>query len=200
MILKRLLATIGVASALIWSAGVAPAATVGIAGGRTAVEVTAPLGALGLTAAPFGSATASGAVFTFPITGGSIDTDTGAAVIRHDGSGVSLTAGAKSAFVGNFVIDTGLGQVLGDAAAFGFGAVSGVALFDLAAGETRGVPLLISQDLAGILDGYFGAAGLEGATFGYARPEIAPVPLPAGVFLILGAVAALGVAGRRRSA
>jgi hypothetical protein len=179
------------------------AAPVPIGGIKTEVEVTADLGGLGLTPAPFGTATASGAVFTFPITGGTIDTHTGALNIRHDGSGVALTAAGtpKSAFVGNFVIDAApdlTGTVFGSAAAFGFGALDDVPLFELAGLQPLGVELRITSALAGVLTGYFEAPDLTGAVFGYARPDVAPVPLPAAGLLMLGGVAALGALGLRR--
>jgi hypothetical protein len=179
------------------------AATIPIGGGVTEVEVTAPLSALGLVAAPFGTATAAGAVFSFPVTGGTIDSHTGALRIRHDGSGVALTAPGttKSAFVGNFVIDAApdlTGSVTGSAAAFGFGALDDVPLFELAGPQSLGVELRITSALAGVLSSYFGAPDLTDAVFGYARPEVTPVPLPAGLALTLGGVAALGAVGLRR--
>jgi hypothetical protein len=179
------------------------AATVPIGGVKTEVEVTAPLGDLGLTASPFGTATASGAVFTFPITGGTIDTATGTLNVRHDGSGVALTAPGTplSAFVGNFVIDAApdlTGSVFGSAAAFGFGALDDVPLFELAGLQALGVELRITSALAGVLSGYFGAPDLTGEVFGYARPDVAPVPLPAAGFLLLGGMAALGAVRMRR--
>ena len=153
---------------------VAEAATVGIAGVETKVTVTAPLGALGLSGAPFGTATAdvSGAnpVFTFPITGGTIDSHTDTALIEHQGSGVTLSALAdstKSATVGNFLINTGTGTVSGGIidAGTGMEVASGVTFFDIASsGDPRGVELLISTALAGALTDVFGAPDLEGAT------------------------------------
>ncbi len=187
---------------------VAEAATVGIAGVETKVTVTAPLGALGLSGAPFGTATAdvSGAnpVFTFPITGGTIDSHTDTALIEHQGSGVTLSALAdstKSATVGNFLINTGTGTVSGGIidAGTGMEVASGVTFFDIASsGDPRGVELLISTALAGALTDVFGAGDLTGATFGFAAPDVKPVPLPPAALLLLGGLGVMGATKLRK--
>jgi len=177
----------------------AQAATLPIIGNFTEVEVTADLAGLGLTPAPFGSATASGAVFTFPVTGGSLDSISGDALVEHNGSGVALTAGTLSAFVGNFLIDTAAATVFGDGAVLGGEGFSGAPLFTFGTGEALpGVELLISPALAGALSAIFGAPDLTGATFGYARPDLAVVPVPAAGLLLLSALGALGALRRRQ--
>jgi hypothetical protein len=177
----------------------AAAASLPVIGVKTEVEVTAPLGALGLTPAPFGSATAIGAIFTFPVTGGSVDSLSGAALIEHAGSGVALTAGTQSAFVGNFLIDTAAGAVFADGAALGAPGFLGAPIFTLGTGNALpGVELLIAPTLASVLSAVFGAPDLTGVTFGYARPDVAVVPVPAAGLLLLSAVGGLGVAGARR--
>jgi hypothetical protein len=181
------------------AASQAQAASLPIIGNFTEVEVTADLAGLGLTVAAFGSATANGAVFTFPVTGGSLDSLTGNALVEHDGSGVALTAGAFSAFVGNFLIDTGLATVFGDGAVLGGAGFSGAPLFTFGTGDALpGVELLISPALAGALSAVFGAPDLTGATFGYARPDLAVVPVPAAGVLLLSALGALGALRRRQ--
>jgi hypothetical protein len=175
------------------------AATVALAGKETKVEVTANLGGLGLSGAPFGTATAdvSGEfpVFAFPITNGTIDTVTGNALFAHDGSGVTLSAGSISATVGNFLIQTETGTVFGDLidAVTGDSAASGLALFSFGTSTARsGIELLISSTLAGALTSVFGAPDLTGAQFGFATPDLVPVPVPAAGVLLLGGLGLLG--------
>ncbi len=178
----------------------AEAATLPLVGNQTEVEVTAPLGALGLGGAPFGTATVDvsgmNPVFTFPVTGGSLNTATGAALVEHQGSGVTLSAladPAVSTTVGNFFIDTIAGRVSGDV----IGGASGVPFFNLGAATPSGVELFITTELAGALTGVFGAPDLTGAQFGLARPDLAPIPLPAGVWLMLAGLAAFGAVRAR---
>jgi hypothetical protein len=183
------------------AAAPANAASLPIIGVKTEVEVTAPLGALGLTPTPFGSATAVGAIFTFPVTGGSVDSLSGNALIEHAGSGVALTAGSQSAFVGNFLIDTAAGLVFADGAALGAPGFLNAPIFSLGTGtELPGVELIITSTLAGVLSAVFGAPDLTGATFGYARPDVSVVPVPAAGLLLLSAIGGLGMTRLRRRA
>lgn len=192
-------AALAAAAVLAFATSSAQAASLPIIGNVTEVEVTADLPGLGLTAAPFGSATASGAVFSFPVTGGLVDSVSGDALVEHDGSGVALTAGAFSAFVGNFLIDTGAATVFGDGAVLGGAGFSGAPLFTFGTGDALpGIELLISPALAGALTAVFGAPDLTGATFGYARPDLAVVPVPAAGLLLLSALGALGALRRRQ--
>lgn len=183
-------ATLAAASA----AGAATIAPMGV----TTVEVTAPLGELGLGAAPTGTATvdASGPnpALAFPITGGTASED--GLTILHDGSGVELFALADatvSATVGNFVIDTAAGTVAGDVN----GAPGGV-LFDFGAVTEAGIELTIATLLSDSLTAVFGAPPLEGATFGTATTEAAVVPIPAALPLLGAGLAILGMLARRR--
>jgi hypothetical protein len=192
-------AALSVLTVLMVASVPARAAILPIVGVKTDVEVTADLGGLGLTPAPFGSATANGAVFSFPVTGGTVDTLTTAALVEHDGSGVGLTAGAKSVFVGNFLIDTAAATVFGDGAVLGGAGFLGAPLFTFGTGTALpGVELLITDTLTGALTSVFGAPNLTGATFGYARPEISTVPIPAAGFLLLTGVGALGARALRK--
>ncbi len=197
-------ATIALALFTVFASG-ASAATVALGGVETRVTVTAPLGALGLSGAPFGTATVATVdgrpVFTFPITGGTLDTATGQALIEHDGSGVTLAAGPVSATVGNFLIDTASALVRGDLIDIvtGTSVASGLELFTFGTDTTLpGVELLISGTLAGALTATFGADDLTGAQFGFAEPNVAPVPVPAAGVLLLGGLGLMGVLRARR--
>ncbi len=191
----------GVFAATAMTTGAAHA--VGVTGGSTAVTVTADLGGLGLTPGLEGSATAevNDGLLTvfFPITGGSTG-PAGNALIEHDGSGVSLTAGETTASVGNFVIKTSAGTVFGDL----FGVTTGSPLPFFTFGEDTdlpGVELEFTSTLAGALTDVFGAPDLTGETFGYAvpSPTLAPVPLPAGGLLLIGGLGMLGLVRRRNA-
>ncbi len=180
------------------STGLAQAAT--ITGGETTVTVTADLGGLGLGATPFGSASAEGADFTFPITGGT-EADDDSLEILHEGSGVTLFTldedEDSAATVGNFVIDTAAAAVFGDL----IGGPEGLELFTFGEAET-GIGLDISSTLAGALTDVFAAPDLTGARFGVAAtsPSVSPVPLPASAALLLAGIGGLAVARRRRGA
>lgn len=190
---------LGVLALLMMVGSPAQSAILPLVGVATDVEVTADLAGLGLTPAPFGSATATGAIFTFPVTGGTLDSISGAALIEHNGSGVALTAGAISAFIGNFLIDTSAATVFGDGAVLGGAGFLGAPLFTFGDGSALpGIELLITGTLAGVLSGVFGAPDLTGATFGYARPDLAAVPIPAAGWLLLTGLGALGARSLRR--
>ncbi|MEO1423173.1 MAG: PEP-CTERM sorting domain-containing protein [Pseudomonadota bacterium] len=196
----KLIATLGTVT--LATATLGEAATVPISGGVTTVEVTADLAGLGLTGAPFGTAgvdvSGPNPVFAFDITGGSVDDGTGAALIEHDGSGVTLTSATQGITIGNFLIDTDGANLSGDVV----GGATGIAFFDLGTPTVAGIPLLITADLSGVLSLLFGAPDLVGAEFGIANtaPEVAPVPLPASLPMLLGALVVAGVAARRRAA
>lgn len=176
----------------------ATASTVDIIGDTTAVTVTADLAGLGLDPGTTGTATAAGSVFSFGITGGSLEVDTGSALIEHDGSGVSLTAGSTTATVGDFLIDTEAGTVSGTLNS----TVFDVVFFNLGAVTSDGIQLLISDTLGSALTSVFGAPDLAGEEFGLANLslEVAPVPLPAGMPLLAVGVLAFGALRRRKRA
>lgn len=182
----------------------ASATAVGIAPkGQTTVEVQkALLSGLGLGGAPTGTGQVSelldSFLFAFDITGGTIDTHAGgAAVIRHDGSGVRLFALADTnigAEVGNFVIDTAAETVSGNVN----GGMASAVLFNFGVPSSTGIPLLISTDLGNALGATFGVnpAALIGAEFALANTAPMPVPLPAGLPLLLAGLGAIALVRR----
>lgn len=69
-----------------------------------APEVTAALGALGVTIAPTGKATTTANGFGFPITGGKVNPRTFAGTVLHAGSGITASKGAASLTLSDFQI------------------------------------------------------------------------------------------------
>ncbi|MEM9342076.1 MAG: VPLPA-CTERM sorting domain-containing protein [Pseudomonadota bacterium] len=185
--MKKLFAIVGLVVGL--ATGAAQAAS--IVGGETTVAVTAPLGDLGLGGAPFGTATADGGVFAFPVTGGT--SDSSGLLIEHDGSGVTLFTldinDTSAVTVGNFLIDTAQATVFGDV----LGGPSGLDLFSFGTVDSSGIGLNITSTLAGALTDIFGAPDLAGVEFGVANTSPSVVPLPASALLMLGGLGALGV-------
>ena len=179
-----------------------PASASVVVGGATDVTLTAgpTLAGLGLTATPTGTATVttdgSGIpTFTFPITGGSIDDMSGAALIYHDGSGILFSAGSSSLQIGNFLIDTSALLVSGDATANG-SALGTVPLFTIGSGTS----LFLTAEAAGAFTSIFGAPNLTGANVGFAtvNAQTAAVPEPATWFMMLLGFGMAGIALRRR--
>jgi hypothetical protein len=75
-----------------------------------------------------------------------------------------------------------------------------VTFFTFGTPGTGGIPLLISSDLAIALTSIFGAGDLTGAEFGLANTSPTPVPLPAGLPLLLAGLGGLAVLRRKRAA
>lgn len=155
-----------------------------------------------ITASPLAPATASGATFSFPITGGV----TNPLVITHSG-GLRLEGGAAFLEATNFVIDAAAGTVFGSAtgSALGGDPVS-ADLFSLSnvlvSGNTITADLLITSTLNSVLGLTFAGPdtdlGLTGLTFGTASTSPAAVPLPAAAWLLLAGFGALGAIRARR--
>jgi hypothetical protein len=115
-----------------------------IPGGSTEValdaDFVAALGTLGLTPGVVGGATLADGTVAFPITGGTVtlyDKTTGyrpwvQGIIFHDGSGLSLTAGATTVELTNFAVDPGKpARLFGDVSVNGQVAAMNAPLFDL---------------------------------------------------------------------
>lgn len=121
-----------------------------IVGGATSVTFNPTFLSLGLNVTPIGSATLDGATATFPITGGTLNTNTSLALIEHDGSGLTLDDGTSFLDLENFLINTGTPGITGDATLDG-GFVGNVPLFELGAG----LEVLLTAAAADVLDATF---------------------------------------------
>lgn len=183
----------------------APIAAVGTTDVTVAGDVLAFLTAAGIAATPIAPATASGATFSFPITGGDTDTLT----IAHSG-GVDFRAGASFVSASNFLISGAGGTVSatvdGSIALFDDGPLSDVAIFDLANVDLGGpitADLLINDTLNTVFSATFADGanlGLTGGTFGSAVTAPQPVPLPASALLLLAGMGGLAAMRRRAAA
>jgi len=179
-----------------------PASAANVIGGTTDVTLTAAptLAGLGLSAAPTGTATVTTTAgiptFTFPITGGTINDSTGAALINHDGSGILFSAGTSTLQIGNFLIDTAAAQVFGSAVINGSTTLTGVPLFTIGTGTS----LSLTSQAAGAFTSVFGAPDLTGVNVGFARVNAvtAAVPEPATWGLMLLGFGVVGYGLRRR--
>ncbi|WP_423919753.1 hypothetical protein ACPEEZ_12910 [Frigoribacterium sp. 2-23] len=130
---------------------------------------------LGLTPGVVGNATFANGTFSFPITGGNVDYyDPSGSVrpyvqgdIKHDNSGLSLTAGDTKVELTNFDIDPGASKLYGDVIVNGQTAASHAYLFNLWGGSLKplqmegdnavleGTTVHISSDAAGLLNQTF---------------------------------------------
>jgi hypothetical protein len=163
----------------------APVAAVpALFGGNTAVALDsnflAALKSLGVTPGVLGTATLTNGSVAFPITGGSVVywSPSGKyrpyvqGIIQHNGSGLSLTAGATVVDLTNFTINPGNSKLYGDVAVNGTVAATQAYLFDLH-GQTlkplqvdgnnavlAGTEVHISPDAAAVLNKVFKTTGV----------------------------------------
>ncbi len=188
------------ACALLALSANASATTVDLAGDFTAVELISfeLLNGLGLSVGPLGLATEDNSgtnpIFTFPITGGTLNTVTGAALIEHDGSGLSITDGTDTLTLENFFIDTDARELYGDLGINGTDAGNAL-LFTLSGSNT----LLLSQAAADVINDLFDTKLKKREKMGRATIKLTAVPIPAALPLLLSAIAGLGFLGRRRA-
>ncbi|MBC7518675.1 MAG: hypothetical protein H7248_07315 [Microbacteriaceae bacterium] len=152
-----------------------------------ATEVTLDAGFLNalttlkLTPATIGTATLTGAVLAFPITGGNVNyfdpmksyRPYVQGSISHDGSGLSLTGGATTVSLTNFRIDPGTSKLFGTVSANGSKVADDVYIFNLDGSTLKplskdadgnavleGTRVLISPDAAGLLNKTFGTTAV----------------------------------------
>lgn len=170
-----------------------------ITGNETRVELTSAttLTGLGLSIQPvgIGAIDAVGPTAIFPITGGTVDDMSGAALIEHDGSGLTLSAGTTSLLLLNFLIDTAQSKIIGDAVTIaddGTGMLEAAALNDIDLFTLDGsLNLFLTGAAAGAIETLFGVPGLTGFEIGTASVDIAAVPVPGAVWLFGSAISLL---------
>jgi PEP-CTERM motif len=203
-ITKKIMA--GVASLLAPLLLTAPAQAATIIGGATSVTLTAAptLAGLGLSFAPFGTASAvTGAggipTVTFLITGGSVNDVTGKALINHNGSGLQFTAGSNVLRIGDFLINTTTNVLTGTVIANGGSPLTNVPLFNIG----NGLSLSLTSQAAGAFTTVFGAPNLNGAAIGTASTSFVTaagaVPEPAAWGMMLLGFGVVGTALRARN-
>lgn len=139
---------------------------------------------LGLTPGVVGTATFTDGVFAFPITGGNVDVydkSTGyrpyvQGSVEHDGSGITLTAGATTVTLQDFVIDPGnnsalYGTVLANGELVGNDVnifrLDGSTLMDIGQDSDgnyvlEGTTVYVSEDAAALLNSTFGTDAVTG--------------------------------------
>lgn len=149
-----------------------------LSGQSTSVKLdsgfTGALTSLGLTPGVLGTATLADGSVKFPITGGNVTVYQKGKVdpyvqgdIKHDGSGLSLKAGATTVQLQNFDIDPGGSKLFGDVSVNGTSAAKHAYLFNLdgstlaplsTSGDTAtltGTRVLMSPDAAPLLNSTF---------------------------------------------
>jgi hypothetical protein len=170
-----------------------------ITGNKTTVSLTSfdTLIGLGLIPAPLGTATVNTLVtppeITFPITGGIFDSVTSKALIEHEGSGFSLTKSATTLNLENFLIDTGISKLFGDAS-FGITVVPDLPIFDI----SGTLDLLLTKEAAGAISAIFEVPNLTGAIIGKVVALDVKVPEPATLALLVFGLAGLAGCSRKK--
>lgn len=209
MKISLLFAAVAVATSL--AAPLAQAQAVPIIGGNTAVTLTSAsaLNEAGLSVAPLGSATvvpdSNPPIINFGITGGSIDLNTFAGTIEHDGSGFSLSDDDVTVELRNFVINTVTLVLSGDVTANG-SMLDDVGLLNIGLSGIEETPfsLTLTDTAAGLLSSIFFSdeVDLTGFELGLAstQPITAAIPEPETYALMLAGLVAVGFAARRRRA
>jgi hypothetical protein len=146
------------------TAATAVATVPAVPGGSTAValdaDFVAALGTLGLTPGILGGATLADGTVTFPVTGGTVtlyDRESGyrpwvQGVLFHEGSGLSLTAGATKVELTDFTIDPGKpARLFGNVSVNGRLAASSAPLFNLDGSTLK--PPTMTADGSAVLAG-----------------------------------------------
>jgi hypothetical protein len=184
-----------------------------VTGGETRVEVTADVAGLGLTPGLLGSASlvsAAPLTVAFPVTGGELAGLSGS--IAHDGSGLSLSNGATTLALENFLIDTVAQTIFGDVSVNGALAAADAAIFsfdlsllppdaDITDLANPSLPLLVTGTAADLLVSLFALPDLAGVQFALAAtaPELAiDIDEPAVAALFASGLGLLGLVALRR--
>jgi len=188
------------------------ASATAVVGGNTRVAFGPAISGLeaGLTGTASLVGGEGGLTVNFGITGGDLDGSL-AGTIRHDGSGITLSNGINTLGLGNFVIDTTSGFLLGDASLNGTGLGTALQLFSFDLGTVSvaqltdlGNPLLslfITSTASGALTAAFGLADTTGVVLGAAAtaPQLAAaVPEPESWALLVVGFGIVGAIMRRR--
>ena len=191
------------------------ASATAVIGGNTRLAFSSAIAGLqaGLTGNAMLVGGTPGLTVNFGITGGALDTAL-AGTIRHDGSGITLSNGVNTIGLGNFVIDTTSGFLLGDASLNGSLLGTALQLFKFDLGTVTvsqltdlgnpALSLAITATTAGALTTAFGLGNTTGVSIGLAAtaPVLAGVgvPEPAAWGLMLIGFGTVGAARRRRAA
>lgn len=148
-------------------------------GGQTVIDLTsaATLASLDVTVSPLGSASIEvdgGQAFaSFGITGGTLDSGSGNAVILHQGSGLELADSAGTISLSDFLVDTQNNVVDANVVVNGVSA-GNLAVFDLGSDGA----LTLTMTAADVVDATLGTQAVTSSTvIGFAAPS--PVALPA---------------------
>lgn len=187
------------------------ASATAVVGGNTRVAFGPAISGLeaGLTGTASLVGGDGGLTVNFGITGGDLDGSL-AGTIRHDGSGITLSNGINTLGLGNFVIDTTSGFLLGDASLNGTGLGTALQLFSFDLGtvsvaqltdlDNPLLSLFITSTASGALTAAFGLGDTTGVVLGAAAtaPQLAAVPEPESWALMVVGFGIVGAVMRRR--
>jgi hypothetical protein len=180
--------------------------------GDTRVAVTFNLASAGITPSLLGNASIaapSPLTLNFPVTGGSLTEG----IIRHDNSGVRLTAGTNFVDIGDFKIDLNQqvimatvqgngGAVLTEVPVFSFN-LSSVTAPDPFVLSNPSLALFFTATASSALNtilalGLSDPLALAGVEFGRAATSASEVPLPAAAWLFLAGLGGLAMRARKK--
>lgn len=193
-----------------------PNSAVLLGSGQTNVQVTAPLGALGISPALLGGELVSGDPLTlgFGVTGGMLDFGTLAGTIEHDGAKISLTGDLGTVEtdddvtveLSDFLINTTTAILSGnvndggmvDLFSLDLDGLDAAAITDL---DNPQIPLIFLAGASALLEDVFQlqAGTLSGVQFGLAAtlPMPAMVSEPGLLGLLITALVAIGLYRRK---
>ena len=169
----------------------ARADTIVFGGGTTTVNLDAAvvsvLTGAGLSLSALGSGSIAGTSVTFPITGGSLDTDSSMAMLFHNGSGLRFSSASAFLDLTDFIINANVtpgsesGTLTGDL--MGAVTASNFPLFSIG----PGLELALTSETASGLSAVFGLPDLKATVIGTAAVNPTAIPEPSTfAFLIVG--------------